>query len=1132
MSYPSNPHSRSRYALALMLAASAALASIQAKTITVTTTNNDNPAAGSVSLKQAIAQLADGDVIQFNIPGAGPHVIATPLGGYAQITANNVTIDGYSQPGSKPNSNGILGGNNAVIDIVLDSTGNESGPSADPGAPDQVTRRSTRMLMSGYGDSENAILGVVGGDGFKVRGLSFIGRPTDGSTGDPAIYAIALAQEAKNAKVQGCWFGLKPGDPYTMESIKPVTDAVAAFRYRTGGDVYSGGLTVGTDGDGTADVQEFNVVVGTHIALAIEAPDLRVSGNYINVFPDGVTFVDVEAMNGVYQAAGRSGGDASIEFMENGRVTDNTIIGTNGDGKSDGNERNIVAHPFYSHDIEFYSAANNLVVAGNYFGVGVDGTTAQPALTAVTPDLISLPGGNASIRVGSNGDGVSDDIEGNVVFNQPGGRFVQSGVTTPITARRNRFVNAAFAGFPFADGADNRPYADYYASAIDNPSNGVVPTITSITDGILTGTLPAPKAGTYTKSVVDIYVVDKKAADAGLNLPGTYAGSFADGGTGDQDSAANKFKVDLRGLPIAPGDSIALAVTYTSAAAGTPGTNSITGPLSLASVANLPVIIPGSVESIGLTRIVPDKPINVPQNDSLGNWEPYASVVGTTTFVIEGNTFADGYDSTSDGRQRYVVALQPADGKAGKTVEGFYNDAKQPYAGPVNASRQNGNPGRVAGDTRPGATHYIVGGEASPHVFLDQFGSDNRWTLGFDRLVDGRYGTVQTFDLNLSTVTPTPLMKAADSSNGRLKSGTAAGNQISRYGGDVVGLGNGNFLSVVEDRSHVIAPVDAVIATIFAPDGTVVKDSFVVANSDIWANVAAFQGGFAVRCKPQDGSAGRVIYLFDNAGNPKGVINQTSSGASFDGGRGDGTRIAGHVNSPYIYLTGKVTDAQVVKVAVWDTRDPQRSATFDVSEPAFVGNNDRANLAVDALNRVTVSWVSSPDGYEANQVAARVLAFNGDTMKFTALTPSFFPFVNAAKTGGIRTLQMSVAMTTRQICVAAKGEINLQNKPAQGATINASTGAPLKELNFYTVFSHPAPQDDPTPAVGGGSSLTVTATKSGANLVLTWTGGSGPFVVQKKAAITDAWTDATSTSDRTFSIPASAATGFYRVTAP
>jgi hypothetical protein len=71
--------------------------------------------------------------------------------------------------------------------------------------------------------------------------------------------------------------------------------------------------------------------------------------------------------------------------------------------------------------------------------------------------------------------------------------------------------------------------------------------------------------------------------------------------------------------------------------------------------------------------------------------------------------------------------------------------------------------------------------------------------------------------------------------------------------------------------------------------------------------------------------------------------------------------------------------------------------------------------------------------------------------------------VNAAPQGGIRSVGMTVAMTTKQILVAAKGEINLQNQPDQGA--NSPT-----EVNFYTVISHPSPKDDPTPAVGGGGS--------------------------------------------------------------
>ncbi len=127
----------------------AASLTVGAKDIIVTTTNNDSPPAGQTSLKQAISQLADGDTIKFNIAGTGPHILVTPMGGYPLITASDVTIDGYTQTDSKPNSNGILGGNNAVIQIVLDSTSEETQPSLDPENPDLLVRRSTRLPYSG-----------------------------------------------------------------------------------------------------------------------------------------------------------------------------------------------------------------------------------------------------------------------------------------------------------------------------------------------------------------------------------------------------------------------------------------------------------------------------------------------------------------------------------------------------------------------------------------------------------------------------------------------------------------------------------------------------------------------------------------------------------------------------------------------------------------------------------------------------------------------------------------------------------------------------------------------------------------------------------------------------------------------
>lgn len=524
---------------------------------------------------------------------------------------------------------------------------------------------------------------------------------------------------------------------------------------------------------------------------------------------------------------------------------------------------------------------------------------------------------------------------------------------------------------------------------------------------------------------------------------------------------------------------------------------------------------PGSIESAGLTRIKADTVVINQGMDKLGNWEPYASVLGTSTFLIEGNAFAEG---TSD-KQRYVVALQPVTGGAGKTVEAFYADNGTPYNGEINASRQNGNPGRVAGDPRPGAVNYMVGGEASPHVY-EPFNSGDRWNTGFDRLADGRYGTVQTFSLNTATSVPTPLHKALDASNGRLTSGAAPGNQITRFGGDIVVLENGNFLVVTEDRSLVRNPAgNAAVATIFKPDGAVVKESFLVANGDLWANVAATKGGFVVRV------AGN-LYFYNTAGDLQGsAVPQNTSGESYDGGRGDGTRLASHINSPYVFLAGKVTTAPIVRVSAWDTRTRAFVTVTDVSEGGFRGDFDRATVAVDSLSRLVVSWVAKPDGYEQQQVAARVLAFDEATKTIKPLTPSFLPFVNAAPVGNIRSLQMSVAMTTKQILIAAKGEINLANKPELGADSPS-------EINFYTVISHPNPQEDPLSVSVLTDPIRLSnITDNGATVSVQWTGGTAPFKVQRRAALgAGGWIDVETRNDRTATLTKEGDAGFIRIT--
>jgi hypothetical protein len=60
--------------------------------------------------------------------------------------------------------------------------------------------------------------------------------------------------------------------------------------------------------------------------------------------------------------------------------------------------------------------------------------------------------------------------------------------------------------------------------------------------------------------------------------------------------------------------------------------------------------------------------------------------------------------------------------------------------------------------------------------------------------------------------------------------------------------------------------------------------------------------------------------------------------------------------------------------------------------------------------------------------------------------------------------------------------------------------------------------------------INVSITRTGNNITLAWTGGTGPWVVQKKISLTDpTWMNVASTSQRTVTLPAGGDTGFFRI---
>lgn len=1093
---------------------------------------------GAGSLTAAINALVDGDTIKFAIPGAGPHFIQTPPDGYPLITKNDITIDGYSQTGASPNTASIHSANNAVLKIVLTST-NGNALSMQTAVE---TSFGTPIPKLGYGDDEQAILGFFHATNSTIKGLVFQSAPQTATsitagTCKGICYAANSEEngggQCQNWRISGCWFGVDPVTKqvvYMSDGVTVATPGIAVASYRTrnasapDNTTFNFPGTIGVPAGSANPRADFNVII-TGAGFEAEGLGYRIAGNFYGVLPDGMTNVDFSVVNDGLQSA--------EDFIEIGRNASNVTIGTDGDGVNDADEGNVFgawAMPGNSQISLYSDPRTNVVVAGNYFGVAIDGvTTFSNACT-----LLDGLGGVATARIGSDFDGVSDALEANLIYNnnpfaslypdpadwlnlEPKLLILSPGAQ--VSFRGNVTVNNDLIPFDYANGSGLLlpNFTNYAAPFMDvNSASGIIPILaTTNIFPRLTGTF-APGIAPYTNVVLDVYELDpqgwangQKFALSEMTDNSTYTNGFPQG-----KRYLGSFSVPNTGnfsitLPASAG-VVTVTANYSADPAGTHN-----GRVQTSNFSNPGYVAPGAIASVGLTNIVPDVlvwynqvgnyvtngPINnlADQIANLANWEPNASVLGESTFLVEANTFAN------DGtllNQNNIVTLQPAAGGAAKISYAFNTDAGVPFKGQVNLSGQNGNPGRVAGDKRVGAVNYITAGEVSLGQ-LTEFKSDSRWNNNPIYTTDRRYVASQLFSLNTSTLVPTPLAKAWDFVYGPFVTADEPVNtpEVSRTGGTVAGLDNGNFVVVLHDKTgYSSAGVNNVTTfAIVTPSGATVRTNTLVDPRDIWDNVAAFKGGFVVRCHD-------TLYFYNNAGDLQGSSLQADSGLTFGTGRNDASRVASDIRSYYVYLAGRTPEAsennpgEAVWVAIWDSRTRAFVASALVSDGSPENSrNNRVNLAVDALDRFCVAYANKADivNFPAAswQVAARVMAFDG--AKISYLTHSFYPFVNSDPTGvsTVLTEKPSVAMTTSRICIAATGTVNGQNNPAAG-------GDTAPQTTLYTVINHPAPV--------GSTAPTITATKSGNNLIISWAASAGSFTLQSTPTVSPtAWTNVT-----------------------
>ena len=97
-----------------------------------------------------------------------------------------------------------------------------------------------------------------------------------------------------------------------------------------------------------------------------------------------------------------------IFLFDNGIMVtgDDNIIGTDGDGVNDTSEKNVIQNNASGYGLIL--AGNNNVVAGNHIGVDIAGTSAAANTTGI------FVSGNNN-RIGTDGDGISDTLERNII---------------------------------------------------------------------------------------------------------------------------------------------------------------------------------------------------------------------------------------------------------------------------------------------------------------------------------------------------------------------------------------------------------------------------------------------------------------------------------------------------------------------------------------------------------------------------------------------------------------------------------------------------------------------------------------------------------------------------------------------
>jgi hypothetical protein len=337
-------------------------------------TNTNDTGQGSLQHALLAAAAHPGhDVIRFNIPGAGAHTIHLGVAPLPKIR-DSVTIDGTTQPGyagtpiieldgrnvfsahdTADSSGLILAGNNSIVRGLVINRFPAEGIRV-LGNHNVVQGNYIGTDLTGTMALSNA------GAGISIEGgadHNLIGTNGDG-----------VADVAERNVIAGNRWGVRiylGADSNAVAGNYIGTDATGTIplgNAQTGVEVFGNQNRIGTNGDGLADDVERNVISANAltafgVGIEIRGDENVVAGNYIGTDASGT----IALGNG-----SESTGGIEINLGRSNR------IGTNGDGLADSSERNVISGHRGQGIRIFGTGTEQSIVAGNYIGTDVTGT--------------------------------------------------------------------------------------------------------------------------------------------------------------------------------------------------------------------------------------------------------------------------------------------------------------------------------------------------------------------------------------------------------------------------------------------------------------------------------------------------------------------------------------------------------------------------------------------------------------------------------------------------------------------------------------------------------------------------------------------------------------------------------------